>query len=458
VNRDQRCDVPIVNVLVLCRPSTRPSREFIQCIESQQGVSIRIHVGEGTRIASDRNRWETIARGRNHLKQRGTAPWAMFVDDDVLPESRCVETLVRAIKNSRTLAAVAADSAGDQMSHDWSGHVGMAACLFRREILEKIEFRSTDDQCECQCCCDDLRRAGFGIVYLPEARAFHPRTGSNESASLPDSSNDNRNTPNQDPAFVLAAFDRRDVDRFIHQFLHSLRVWGTPAKVIAVGYGLYPSEISRLRRLPDVELIAKPGNGVMVPVRRLTDFAQVTRTLPANSPVAYWDVGDVIFQSNLEPLWNEIRRQPGLIRAVIEPKSYPHNAVIPAWSLSIRDPDHRNHVYQLLQKNGFLNSGFACGGARAMHDYFESARRMIVGPELLGTSDWGDQMCLNLYCHSHPGSWSPIHQGWNYCTHDRPSDEVVVNPDSVVCSRQIGKIPVVHGNARSLRQFSILLH
>jgi hypothetical protein len=450
-------DIPIVDVLILCRPGTRPPQEVIKAIESQRGVEVRILFGQGAPNGDDRNRWETIARGRNLLKQSGSAPWAMFVDDDVLLEPDCIKTLVIALKNSPTLAAIAADSVGEQMSPRWSGHIGMAACLFRREILNQLEFRSTADQCECLCCCQDLRRSGLGITYCADARAHHKRVGAKDTFASARPNSPDIEGQRHDAAFVLAAFDRRDTDRFVHQFMHSLRVWGNRTQVLAVGYGLYPSEINRLSRLPHLQLIAKPANGQMVPVRRLTDFAEITKSLPPHAPVAYWDVGDVVFQTNLEPLWNEIRRQPDLVRAVIEPKSYPHNAIIPAWSLSIRDPYHRDHVFGLLKRNGFLNSGFAAGGSRAMHAYFEAASRMLVGPELTGTSDWGDQMCLNLYCHSHPQRWAPIHQGWNFCVHDRPNGEVVVQPDGTIWSRQIGRIPVAHGNARSLRQFSLLI-
>jgi hypothetical protein len=196
----------------------------------------------------------------------------------------------------------------------------------------------------------------------------------------------------------------------------------------------------------------------MAPVRRLRDFAEATGQLSDDVPVAYWDVADVVFQSSLHPLWAEVVRHPGKLLAVVEPKSYPENGIIPAWSLSIRDPAHRHRAMSLLRRNGFLNSGFAAGTASTMRSYFDAAWRMRHGPELFGTSDWGDQMCLNLYCHEAPARWRAIHEGWNYCVHDRPAGEVRVMPDGIIWSRRIGKVPVVHGNARSLRQFAILVN
>ena len=64
--------------------------------------------------------------------------------------------------------------AGEWQNWDYPRHVGMAATLFRRERLERLTFRWEPGKCECRCCCDDLRRAGFGIGYLARrAQAWH---------------------------------------------------------------------------------------------------------------------------------------------------------------------------------------------------------------------------------------------------------------------------------------------
>src|SRR5262249_11374533 len=59
---------------------------------------------------------------------------------------------------------------------DWPGrHVTMGATLFRRSALNLIRFRWEPGRCECQCCCDDLRRHALGIKYAQGVRARHHR-------------------------------------------------------------------------------------------------------------------------------------------------------------------------------------------------------------------------------------------------------------------------------------------
>jgi hypothetical protein len=200
---------PEVDVLMLCRPGTQPPSNVLAAIEGQRGVQVRLHIEAGCAKPSDQVHWETIARARDIIKRRGHAPWAMFVDDDVLLHKDCIEVLLNALKHSPTLGAIAADSEGDQVRHHWSGHVGMAACLFRRPVLEAVQFRSDRETCECACCATDLRTSGWGITYCSAAKAVHLRNSGS--------------APNMDPGVVLAAFDRRDIQRFREQFLWSLR-------------------------------------------------------------------------------------------------------------------------------------------------------------------------------------------------------------------------------------------
>ena len=101
----------------------------------------------------------------------------MFVDDDVVLGRGCVASLLQTLQARVEFAAFAADynhemKAGRGNS-DYPPHVGMGATLFRRKPLESVTFRWEDQKCECQCCCDDLRRAGYGIGYLPGAVAWH---------------------------------------------------------------------------------------------------------------------------------------------------------------------------------------------------------------------------------------------------------------------------------------------
>ena len=444
-------EVPAVDVLILSRPNTVPPPAVIDSIRSQSLVTTRLihHVGHPDR--ADGSRWATIARARNEAKTRAVAPWVMFVDDDVVLDKSCIRTLVDALVASPALGAIAADYTAERLKPDWSGHVTMGATLFRGELLKKLTFRSTDERCECQCCCDDLRQRGIGITYCAPAGAVHLR----ESKQTPSHAKF-RSEPGGEPT-IFAAFDRRDVSKFENQFLHTLRAWGNRETVMAVAYGLYPSEVRRVERLPGVILDAKPDDGRMTPVRRIEDFARLAQRLAPGTPVAYWDVADVFFQTSLEGLWRQVQSSPNHLLAVVEPKGYPDNQVIPAWSLSIRNAAWRLKAFDLLKRSPFLNSGFAAGTARVMADYFAHASRMRRGDELTGTTDWGDQMCLNLYCHLDPRRWRAIDERWNYCVHDRPVDEVHVTPRGQIVSRKIGIIPVAHGNARSLRQFSLAI-
>ena len=104
----------------------------------------------------------------------------MFLDDDVILDSGCVRRLADGLRTRPGFAALAADYLGESTAYGaWSRpdrHIAMGATLFRRAALSQVRFRSEPDKCECQCCCDDLRRLGLAIAYLPEARAWHNRT------------------------------------------------------------------------------------------------------------------------------------------------------------------------------------------------------------------------------------------------------------------------------------------
>ncbi len=451
------CDV---DVIVLHRPGQLPPDAVLQAIQHQRMVQVRLHLQVGAPRPTDQNRWETIARARNSARQLGTAPWVMFVDDDVLLDPDCLATLLGELRASPDLGAVAADFSKELHRPERAGHIGMGATLFHRSVLQRLNFRFTDKLCECWCACLDLRHNGFEIRYSSAARVFHPYLPAQHQAPEchhPDSQAAVREPSASTPEpRILAAFDRRDIDRFEHQFLKTLRSHGNRQTVTAVAYGLYPSERRRVESLDGVQLDWQSYNGQMVPVRRVADFARHLEQVDPRTPIAYWDVADVVFQDSLDELWQTVKSVPDRVLAVIEPKGYPYNQIIPAWSLSIHDPHHAQQAFELLQRNPFLNSGFAAGSAAAMRRYFRSAAAMRQGPELYGTSDWGDQMGLNLYCHTHPHLWQPVDPRWNYCVHDRAQGEVRVTPQGRIVSRSGSRISVAHGNARSLRQFAIL--
>lgn len=429
-----------VDVVILLRPGDEASPQVLHALQNQRGVRAIVHLHTGSPQPGDSHRRMTIARARNQGKRLGTAPWFMFVDDDVILAPDCIETLINTLTNSPALGAVGVRYGHPDSPPGHPGHVAMGATLFRRSVLQQFEFKGDIQLCECWHACLDLRRQNIGIQYCdattatqiaPEIKRWLPPT-------------------------VLAAFDRRDLGRFEHQFLRTLRAHGNREQVIAVGYGLYPSERRRIEQLPGVDLHWRPNNGEMVPVRRIVDFARVLEQISPRTQVAYWDVADVVFQDSLQDLWQTIEMSDDRLLAVIEPKGYPLNGVIRPWSLSIHSPSHRQRAFELLKTNPFLNSGFAAGTARAMLPYFLAAAEMRYGPALRGTTDWGDQMCLNLYCHQHPERWRFINHRWNYCVHDRAPGDVFITPQGVISSRRGDRISVAHGNARSLRQLAIV--
>jgi hypothetical protein len=169
---------PLVDVVVLSRSSDPLRIEVAEGLRQQAGVQIIVHRVVGEVRASDRCRWETIARARNAGKQLGLAPWLMFLDDDVVLAPDCIAALLNELKQRPIYAALGADYSSQEHPGQIAGHVSMGATLFRRSVLDQIEFRWADQRCECQCCCDDLRNMFWAIDYLPTARAEHRVTES----------------------------------------------------------------------------------------------------------------------------------------------------------------------------------------------------------------------------------------------------------------------------------------
>jgi hypothetical protein len=448
-----------VDLAVLTRDERPLSPTVSAALRDQRGVKLRIHRIIGKPQTDDANRVATIARARNEAVGRARSPWLMFLDDDVALAPDCVARLHHALASRPEYGAFAADYLGEANACGSSPHVAMGATMFRRSTLQRTTFRWEPNKCECLCCCEDLRRQGARVEYLTGARAWHlAKTQIACDPSRPQVTNaaDQGDPRLSAKAIVLAAFNRRDVKRFRDAYLRSLRSSGNQQQLIVVAYGLYPSELRLLSALPGVRVIAKRVNGQMPPVRRLTDFADVVTQLAPDTPVAYWDASDVIFQGSLDPLWQLTQQHPEKLLAVREPRGYPYNRAIAGWTRTIRDPNMRRRAFELFSTHPFLNSGFAAGTAAVMKRYFVEASRLRESAELRGTTDWGDQTALNLYCHSDPSRWQEIPPGWNYCVHDRPHGEVHVTPAGRVVSSSGTPIHVAHGNARSLAKLAII--
>ena len=174
---------------------------------------------------------------------------------------------------------------------------------------------------------------------------------------------------------------------------------------------------------PGVTVIAIPHDGVCPALRRLRDFQCVVAEWPEDTPVAYWDAGDVLFQGPLEPLWHLVDAHPDILLIATEPKSYPENPVIRMWSDRVIDPSARARAFEIMSTHVFLNSGFAAGTASALLSYLRAGDHLLNSPALHGVGHWGDQVALNLYCHANPGRWKTIDRGWNYALAGREPEE-----------------------------------
>lgn len=437
-----------VDLLFLSRDLSPPRDDVRAGIEAQGGVRLKVSRVVGARHPEDRDRCETIARARNAGKRMGSARWVMLLDDDVVLGDRCVARLVEALRGRPDFAAMAADCAGEMrrgLGHpDYPRHVGMASILFRRECLEAITFRCEPGKCECRCCCDDLRRAGFAIGYLPGAEAWHrpsPMHAHGAATAVAPVDVDDPGPSGR----ILAAFDRRHSSLFARRFLATLRASGNRETVSAVAYGVFPSVRNVLARMPGVDLIASRNDGHPAR-RRLRDFAAVVARWPGDTPVAYWDAGDVVFQDRVAPLWDLIRADPDRLLVAREKLEFHESPVVIAWAESIADLEARRQALDLLMRRPVLNSGFAAGTARTLLRYFRAADRLRHSTALRGSTDWGDQTALNLYCYTNPGAWREVARGWNYCLVGLGTRDFRVNPDGRTESRDGTPVHVVHGN------------
>jgi hypothetical protein len=326
----------------------------------------------------------------------------------------------------------------------------MAATLFRREALQKVSFRWEPGRCECQSCCDDLRSAGMGIGYLPGALAWHrpdARALSDRLSGALATPSEIKDAGSPRPGRILSAFNKRDYQRFRSYFLKTLRASGNREYVTAVVYGLNAGEQALLAVEPRVEVVSFPENGVSPSRRRLSDFQDVISLWPEDTPVAYYDSGDVLFQDRLEPLWQLVRANPGVLLVAPEPQSYPDNPVIQSWSDQIVDPNARLQAFEIMSTHTFLNGGFVAGTPSALLRYLRASDHLLNSSALHGVGDWGDQPALNLYSHTHPHDWMAVSPAWNYTLAGRDPRDYRVGPKGRMERSNGERISVVHGNA-----------
>ena len=158
----------------------------------------------------------------------------MYVDDDVVLAPGCIPRLVAGLKARPDHAALAADCLGqscprgdDGTPARSSGHVGLGAILFRRDVLAFLPFRSAPGRCECRCCGDDLRRAGFAIDYLDGAAPGTSPASRNPPVRATPRPAAPREPAQASPPRILCSFDRSHHRKFLRLFLRTLRAAGT---------------------------------------------------------------------------------------------------------------------------------------------------------------------------------------------------------------------------------------
>ena len=297
-----------VDVIVLTRDGAPPPSPVRAAIASQESGSLSIipHVVAGTPRPEDPNRFETIVRARNVGRGKGTAPWVMYVDDDIVLAPECISRLLEGLKRRPEYAALAADCLGQACpknddrtpSRGGSRRDGSDPVPTRRARLPAVPLGTRPLRVPL------LRRrparAGFAIDYLAGAGATHmpsltakvPRAASDPPASEIARTCSPR---------ILCSFDRSHHRKFLRVFLRTLRAWGNKESVLAYAYGLTPSEQRLLVANPGVEAVCRPTNGICPAVSRLADFAEAVARFPTETPVAYWDAADVVFQTFSRP-------------------------------------------------------------------------------------------------------------------------------------------------------------
>lgn len=161
-----------VDVLTVLAPGQRIYDPVLDALKHQGRVAITHHVVDGPRLKGE-SRVAAIARARNRAKALGQAHYVLFLDRDVILPPRGIEALILSLLLDPRYAAMGINY--EEPAPPGARHVAMGAALFLRPVLARITFRAEPDRCECLSCCEDLRRMGYRIDYLPGARARHLR-------------------------------------------------------------------------------------------------------------------------------------------------------------------------------------------------------------------------------------------------------------------------------------------
>ncbi len=199
-----------------------------------------------------------------------------------------------------------------------------------------------------------------------------------------------------------------------------------------------------------VEVVAIPNNGITPCLRRVGDIADVVARWPGETPIAYWDAGDILFQGRLGPLWDVVRDRPDRLHLAREPVTIGESPLVAKWTETIIDPKARRRAFELLSTNPYLNAGFVAGTAHAFARHLPEVRRLLHSGSLVGTRDWGDQTAMNLYCHSNPDAWNEVPDGWNFCVGLRDPRSYRIRSDGRIERPGGDPVQVIHATAGTL--------
>ena len=149
------------------------------------------------------------------------------------------------------------------------------------------------------------------------------------------------------------------------------------------------------------------------------------------------------------------RKNPDKLLVAREPASHPESPTIAAWTRDIIDSASRREVRHLLYPSSWLNGGFVAGTAGALLKYFRTVANWYDSPRLAGSQNKGDQLALNVYCHSHPEAWHEVAESWNYCLCRRDLTTVFRGGNGKYVDVRGVPIYVVHGNGQKLNTVTI---
>lgn len=120
-----------------------------------------------------------FASARNNVKKYGRTDKVLMLDNDIVLPEGALSRMCQFLNTHKHYAAIALSKREKPVSSDEAidaKHIDMSCVLFRRSMLERITFRQGSGTCECQGCCDDIRRMGLSIGLLTGVKADHIAT------------------------------------------------------------------------------------------------------------------------------------------------------------------------------------------------------------------------------------------------------------------------------------------